>query len=82
MPTSPRRQRNLETNLVSHDEIATRLGVEVATVHKWKQRYSDFPDPFVKLKIGPVYWWPDVQEWHGTARPASPKPPPSSASSR
>lgn len=56
-------------DLVGANEIAERLDVSVATVHKWKQRYDSFPDPYVILAQGPIYYWPDVRTWHDTSGP-------------
>lgn len=64
-PTSGPRKRapGDPANLVGHNEIADMYGVKVATVHKWKQRFPDFPQPFVELAMGPVFWKPDVEAW-------------------
>lgn len=56
-------------DLVGAHEIADRLGVSVTTVHKWRQRYDSFPEPYVVLAVGPVFYWPDVQVWHDTSGP-------------
>jgi hypothetical protein len=51
------------SDLVGVAEIAERLGVEPTTVHKWTQRYDDFPAGLVHLKGGTVWAWPDVAAW-------------------
>lgn len=69
----PRRPRNFDvSNLVGHAEIAERLKVRADTVHKWRQRYDDFPEPFADLAIGPVFWWPDVEAWYEGKHPDNP----------
>jgi len=35
------------SDVVGIEQIAERLGVEPGTVHKWKQRFPDFPKPFL-----------------------------------
>jgi hypothetical protein len=50
-------------NLVSTTEIAERAGVSAITVHKWRTRHDDFPQPLVTLAVGPVWYWPTVQSW-------------------
>lgn len=49
--------------LVGMNEIADRLDVRLGTVHRWRERYLDFPAPVTTLKIGPVWVWADVEEW-------------------
>jgi len=56
-------KRSPSPEIVDVTEIATRLRVAVSTVHKWRQRDLDFPDPLANLAIGPVWAWPDVREW-------------------
>ncbi len=57
-------------DLVGAAEIAERLGIaQVQTVHTWRRRYDDFPEPVARLKQALIWSWPDVQEWaEGTGR--------------
>lgn len=52
-----------QPDLVSTNEIAERFGVRPATVHMWRQRDIDFPEPEWQLKIGPVWHWETIQRW-------------------
>jgi len=50
--------------LVGTAEIADRLGLaHSTTVHSWRNRYPDFPQPV--SRIGPAYvWrWSDIEAW-------------------
>jgi hypothetical protein len=50
--------------LVGVTEIAQRLGLKTAgTVHDWRRRYPEFPEPVAKLAMGVVFVWPDVEAW-------------------
>lgn len=49
--------------LVSTQEIADLLGVRRSTVHMWRQRDLDFPEPDWHLSIGPVWMWHRVEDW-------------------
>lgn len=49
--------------LVGYIEIAQRAGVQRHTVTSWRERHEDFPEPVEELRIGPVWSWPDVEEW-------------------
>lgn len=50
--------------LVGAGEIAERLGLAWSeSVGKWVQRYPDFPKPLATLKMGKVWYWPDVEKW-------------------
>lgn len=52
------------TNLVGASEIAERLGLSHAqTVHTYRRRYPDFPEPVAQLKTALVWNWPDVEAW-------------------
>jgi hypothetical protein len=33
------------------------------TLHLWQQRYDDFSEPVVRLEVGKVWAWPDVDAW-------------------
>lgn len=50
--------------VVDAGEIGRRLGKATSTIHKWRLRYPDFPDPDTVLDIGPVWYWPTVEEWY------------------
>jgi hypothetical protein len=51
-------------HLVGTAEIAARLGLaQPETVHAWRRRHADFPTPVARLRIGFVWYWPDVERW-------------------
>jgi len=51
-------------HLVGAAEIKERLGLAFAqTVHDWRARYDEFPEPVATLKVGMVWYWPDVDAW-------------------
>jgi hypothetical protein len=51
-------------DLVGAAEIADRLNVSHAeTVHAWRRRYPDFPQPVVHLQRAVLWSWPDVEAW-------------------
>jgi hypothetical protein len=59
MPTSVQ-----PSDIVGAAEIAERLGLALPqTVHDWRRRYVDFPEPLVKLKMGLVWNWKEVAAW-------------------
>jgi len=50
--------------LVGAAEIARRLHVRrPQVVHTWRRRFPDFPEPVVRLDLGLVWYWPDVERW-------------------
>ena len=51
--------------LVGASEIARRLGVRrTQVVHVWRKRYpGEFPEPVLKLDMGLVWNWPEVERW-------------------
>lgn len=50
--------------LVGAAEIADRLELAVPqTVHDWRRRHPDFPQPVAVLRMGLVWNWPDVAKW-------------------
>jgi hypothetical protein len=50
--------------LVGAAEIARRLDVRrPQVVHTWRRRFPDFPEPVVRLDVGLVWYWPDVERW-------------------
>lgn len=51
-------------HLVGAAEIAERLGLrQPHTVHSWRRRYPDFPEPIAQLKTALIWYWPDVEKW-------------------
>jgi len=51
-------------DLVGAPEIAARLGLSHAeTVHNWRRRYEDFPQPVATVAGVLVWSWPDVERW-------------------
>jgi hypothetical protein len=52
------------TDLVGAAEIAERLGLSHReTVHSYRRRYSDFPEPVARLRQALVWSWRDVERW-------------------
>lgn len=49
--------------LVGLTEIAQRAGVQKPVVAMWRVRDDTFPAPVADLRVGAVFWWPDVQAW-------------------
>jgi hypothetical protein len=50
--------------LVGAAEIADRLGItHPETVHAWRRRYPDFPQPVAHLRQALIWHWPDVERW-------------------
>ena len=49
--------------LVGKTEIAMRAGVLQGVVYDWRNRYPDFPAPVAELRMGWVWWWPEVEKW-------------------
>ncbi len=50
--------------LVGAADIAERLGIAyVETVHSWRRRYPDFPQPAVVRGRLMLWHWPDVEAW-------------------
>jgi hypothetical protein len=51
-------------DLVGAAEIADRLGLQhVTSVHAWRRRYDDFPEPTIELKMGLIWRWSEVEAW-------------------
>lgn len=50
-------------DLVGITEIAQRAGTAPGTVQSWRNRHTDFPEPLVRLAIGPVWDWEPVRVW-------------------
>lgn len=58
------RRRVLVEDLVGAAEIAERLGLaQVQTVHSWRRRYDDFPQPVAQLRQALIWDWRDVALW-------------------
>lgn len=58
------RRKVYADELVGAAEVAERLGLAyVQTVHTWRSRYSDFPDPVATLKRAMIWSWPDIEAW-------------------
>lgn len=54
-------------DLVGAAEIADRLEVaHPQTVHTWRRRHDDFPEPVAHLAQALVWSWPDVERWART----------------
>ncbi len=52
-----------DLDLVDTAEAAQRLGVQPGTIKAWRQRHPDFPPPYKRLAIGPVWIWDNIQAW-------------------
>ena len=51
-------------DLVGAAEIAERLGLaQVQTVHTWRRRYDDFPEPVARLRQALIWSWPEIEAW-------------------
>jgi hypothetical protein len=51
-------------DLVGAAEIADRLDIaHPETVHAWRKRYVDFPEPVAQLRQALIWSWPDVEAW-------------------
>lgn len=51
-------------DLVGAHEIAERLGLShTQSVHTWRKRYPDFPEPAASLKQALIWDWRDVEAW-------------------
>jgi hypothetical protein len=49
--------------LVGTSEIAARLGVSRSVVGDWRARHAGFPSPVLELRMGNVWYWPEVERW-------------------
>lgn len=50
--------------LVGAKEIAERLGVaRPQVIYEWRRRHDEFPEPALRLSIGLVWYWPEVERW-------------------
>lgn len=52
-----------DTDLVGIVEIAQRASVTRDAVHKWRERYPDFPTPLADLAATPVWRWSTIETW-------------------
>ena len=51
-------------HLVGAAEIAQRLGLaHPETVHNWRRRHPEFPQPVATVGNVSVWSWPDVEAW-------------------
>lgn len=51
-------------DLVGAAEIAERLGLaHRESVHTYRRRYSDFPEPVANLRQALVWDWSEVETW-------------------
>jgi hypothetical protein len=51
-------------DLVDATDIAARLGIaHPNTVHSWRHRYDDFPEPVFRRERVLLWRWPDVEAW-------------------
>jgi hypothetical protein len=51
-------------DLIDAAGIAARLDLaQPQTVHLWRRRYPDFPEPVAELTRVLVWHWPDVARW-------------------
>lgn len=49
-------------DLVGAMEIAQRAGVRYGLVQRWIAR-ATFPEPALRLSMGPLWDWQDVEAW-------------------
>jgi hypothetical protein len=50
-------------DLVSPDDIATRLEVKPQTVATWRARFADFPRPWLRCSRVDIFRWAEVEHW-------------------
>jgi len=51
------------TGLISIGDIAKMAGVDDNTVHHWKYRYKDFPEPVSSPTAGDLYRRGEIKAW-------------------
>lgn len=51
-------------NIGSIAEVAELAGVSKQVVSNWRKRYDDFPEPIVKLAMGPIFNMDQIEAWH------------------
>lgn len=65
---SPRHDDNLVpvNDICTSRDIARLFGTGASTVSNWKKRYSDFPQPFVRVNGGhtPLYRVSEIIAWY------------------
>jgi predicted DNA-binding transcriptional regulator AlpA len=49
-------------------EIADLLGVKQVTVHAWRRRHADFPQPWRVLATGPIWSLAEIVHWASRRR--------------
>lgn len=57
-------------DIVSTDEIASRVRLKVHTVQKWTRRYQEFPPPIIEYNWVNLYDWSQVLAWLEVKFPA------------
>lgn len=76
----------LRANLVTKQQIAEQVQVDLANVSNWAARYDDWPEAFLSGTgygshdggNGALYWWPDVAAFldrHGLPKPSPTRKP-------
>ena len=50
-------------SIVGIYEIAQMANVSPQAVCNWRKRYADFPEPFVQLKMGPLFKSRKIKTW-------------------
>lgn len=52
-------------DLVGMAEIAEMVegGISTQAILNWRNRYPSFPKPIVVLRMGPIFYRPDIQKW-------------------
>ena len=69
--------------LVGTREIADRLGIVYPeTIHNWRLRYDDFPEPAGKLSGVFLWEWPAVEAWAKATGRLTPKGRPTRSTKR
>ena len=53
-------------DLVGPADIGKRLGVTAQAIPTWRKRFSDFPEPELRVGHLPLWRWPTVQAWAHT----------------
>ena len=52
--------------IVDTKEIANRLNVAERTVHSWRRRNIDFPEPAGRVAGRPYWHWEEIKSWATT----------------
>lgn len=69
-----RRARQQE-QAVSAATIAETFSVGARTVHRWVEKYPDFPEPVLENQLGRFYDLEQVKAWHEKKQPRAGRPP-------